>query len=422
MPTILHLDRSKFYHKIIKEIAVSKNFGYVSSQTSEEAFKLLEENEIDLIITGKELEHSSGEEFVRDLNASRFKDIPVIVITSEDSQETQERFFSLGIINYLLKSEITVERLSRYLDQFIVKDPMVEELKKATFAVLDDSRISIKAITSILRSRGIENVDTFEDPVKLLEEQRLYDVYFIDVIMPRMSGEEVVLELRRRCPNCVIIIISAINSIKTMTHILNSGADDYIMKPFEAELTIARLKANIRTLQILRELELKSAELERLAVIDGLTGAYNHRHLLKRLDAELEKAKRYHRALSILLLDIDHFKLVNDNYGHLTGDEALRQFTTVITNQSRDVDIFGRYGGEEFVLIMPETSERDAGTLAERIRAAISSHSFPGVEGSITVSGGLVQFQGEESSALIKEADRRLYLAKKQGRNRIVGS
>ena len=262
----------------------------------------------------------------------------------------------------------------------------------------------------------------FESSEDLLGQKKSYDLYLIEILMPEMTGEEVVLELRRRGFHCVIIIVSTIQSRKTITHILRSGANDYIPKPFDGELGQARLRSHLRTLGMLQKQARRSTKLKRLASIDELTGVYNRRHTLLLLKGEMEKATRYNRDLTLLLLDIDHFKKVNDGYGHLTGDLVLRQFAKAAKAQCRDVDVFGRYGGEEFLLLMPETNEKNASILAERIRAAIASLVLPCMTEGITVSGGLVEFQGRNSNELISEADRRLYYAKEHGRNQIVGS
>lgn len=166
-------------------------------------------------------------------------------------------------------------------------------------------------------------------------------------------------------------------------------------------------------------------ETERLAITDSLTGLWNFRYLSMSLAREIERASRFERSLAVLMLDIDHFKTINDTYGHATGDEVLREFAARVGEQTREVDVFARYGGEEFVLVLPETQPEGALLLAERVRVAISASSFPGPEGTggipVTVSIGLAYFpeHGGSPATLLRSADNALYAAKRAGRDRV---
>ena len=160
-------------------------------------------------------------------------------------------------------------------------------------------------------------------------------------------------------------------------------------------------------------------KLRELSERDPLTMIYNRRKLLELLGTEVEKAKRYSRPLSIIMLDIDHFKKVNDNYGHTTGDIVLKTITNIVGSVIRQVDIFARYGGEEFIVLSPETSIEGALVLAEKIRVAVGQYSYPAV-GNVTISAGVAEVLDKDSgAALITKADEALYVAKKGGRNRV---
>ena len=175
------------------------------------------------------------------------------------------------------------------------------------------------------------------------------------------------------------------------------------------ELLMAEIAERKRAEEKLRELSEK----------DHLTMIFNRRKFFEILGAEVAKAKRYGRPLSIIMLDIDHFKNVNDTYGHNIGDIVLKTTTNAVSSVIREVDIFARYGGEEFMVLSPETGIKGALVLAEKIRGAVEKHSYPAV-GSITISAGVVELSGEDSAgALIKKADEALYLAKNRGRNRV---
>ena len=168
-------------------------------------------------------------------------------------------------------------------------------------------------------------------------------------------------------------------------------------------------------------LEEQNRLLQELATHDGLTGLLNHRTLVARLEEEVRRAGRYPYELAVLLLDIDHFKQVNDTYGHPQGDSVLKETAQIMLQQIRDLDVAGRYGGEEFLLIFPNTNLAAAAAAAERIRMAIAGHTFSGGV-RVTVSGGLAQFDKEDAATLVARADRCLYHAKNSGRNRIASA
>jgi diguanylate cyclase (GGDEF)-like protein/PAS domain S-box-containing protein len=163
----------------------------------------------------------------------------------------------------------------------------------------------------------------------------------------------------------------------------------------------------------------EQAEIERLATIDNLTGLYNRYAFSDKLKSEINSANRYGNSISILMYDLDHFKYINDRYGHETGDKVLIEVSALVSQHIRAADIVGRWGGEEFMVLMPETTVEQAKIVAEKLRAVIADNSFE-VAGTVTVSFGLTQFQtGETPEALYKRVDKALYLAKENGRNRV---
>lgn len=167
-------------------------------------------------------------------------------------------------------------------------------------------------------------------------------------------------------------------------------------------------------------------EIYRLTIIDGLTQVHNKRYLLEFLEREMARAQRHQRSLSLVLFDIDHFKKINDTYGHLAGDYVLRELAATLKSRIRKEECFARYGGEEFALVLPETGPENTVYLADKLRKIIEEHPFifEGKRISVTFSAGVADHQPTHDSALafIKEADSRLYEAKKRGRNRVIGA
>jgi diguanylate cyclase (GGDEF)-like protein len=174
-----------------------------------------------------------------------------------------------------------------------------------------------------------------------------------------------------------------------------------------------------------RELELANKRLRKLSITDGLTDLFNHRHIHELLHEEFERTRRSGEPLAVAMLDLDRFKQVNDTYGHPTGDVILYETARILRETAREIDMVGRYGGEEFVVILPGTDEEAAEQFAERVRVAVAEHQFrdEANEVRMTISGGVSSFPGvgiEHPDVLVKRADEALYAAKESGRNRVV--
>lgn len=409
---ILHVDRSSFFKKIVSKIAMEKGFEYLDAQSIEGTFEILDKEKVDLLLISKELDKESGEDLIIELNNSKHKKIPVMVITSEESLEIRKRFFSLGIVDYILKQEINENRFNSYLDHLIEMNKSAEEYKTLKVAILDDSKISLQVISSILYMHGFKDVSTFTDPREFIDSSEEFAVYFVDIIMPGMAGEEVVLKLRKRHPQSVIIIISSIDNCKTISSVLNAGADDYIMKPFNGDIFMARLKAAART-------QLMMKQLEEMSMKDSLCNVYNHSYIRNYLDNLIKGAESGKTTFSVLMVDIDNFKKVNDTYGHQVGDGVLTQLVELMEKEFPDKTVLGRYGGEEFMLVLHDISLSEAASLAENLRRKVEGYDFTDVYEPVTISGGLAAWSGEEGKFLINKADDLLYFAKNNGRNQI---
>jgi len=289
-------------------------------------------------------------------------------------------------------------------------------MKDLSYAVVDDSKVDRKVVERIFSFHDIHNVDYYESGRSLDESEKEYDVYLIDFVLQDTSGDRIIMKLRESGSNSVVIAISGIDNVKTISRVLSIGASDYIVKPFNYDLFIARLKTNIRNYLLFREVEQKTLALEKMAITDTLTGLFNRGHIYERLNQEVEKAERYGSKFSLLMLDIDNFKKINDNHGHQFGDEVLRVVADVIRLSTRSVDICGRYGGEEFMVIFPEVQLPGTIPVAERIRRGIEAVRFTKENVKVTVSGGAAEYAGS-IEGLVKKADLLLYKAKENGRN-----
>jgi len=350
-----------------------------------------------------------------DLPQATKQDIPVVVVTSSDSLELRERLFSLGVVDYILKTDVNEDHFKHFFATLSAEDELSRFMRDMKIAILDDSPIILKVIHRILDMNGFRFVDFYIKPGDLLHTNNIYDLYLIDIVLPELTGDKVIAELRSRQPNAIIISMSQFTGEKSISTVLLAGADDYIHKPFEGASLLSRIKINVRSFQYKKRLEL-------MAVTDGLTGLYNHRFIFERLEEEIAKVSRYGRPLSVIMLDIDNFKRVNDTFGHRVGDEVIQSVAHAIIANTRKSDVVGRYGGEEFLILLPETDLSAAKVVAEKIRSTVAQLRFETKELAITISAGVAQAQKDESyEALVNKADTNLYQAKRSGKNRVDG-
>jgi diguanylate cyclase (GGDEF)-like protein len=295
---------------------------------------------------------------------------------------------------------------------------VLEVVHTPTVFIVDDDS-SIRKIVSLILDEFC-TVEEIETGAEALQKAAVMmpDLILLDVNMPGMDGYEVckLLKADPATEHIAVIFITALDTNESEEHGLEIGAVDFIRKPISERIVQARV-SNILNLQAAAQ------KLEHLARTDSLTGAFNHGHLLETGSKEIHRSKRYTRTLSVLMIDIDHFKSVNDTYGHGIGDDALKKTVEVLHDQLRAEDTLGRLGGEEFAVILPETGKAGATQLAERLRIAVSEIVIETPTGplSFTVSIGVAEGAKEdEFQEILKRADDAMYQAKGQGRNQVV--
>lgn len=293
--------------------------------------------------------------------------------------------------------------------------------------VVDDLSLNLQIVGTILEQEGYGTTFATSGKQALERISRANpDLILLDLMMPEMDGLQLCkhIQINWNSEDIPIIFLTASHEKKHLLEAFNRGAVDYITKPFNAPELLARVKTHLELKHTRDELKKALAELEKLATTDSLTCVANRGHLLAMGEQEFSRARRYQRPLSVLMLDIDRFKQINDNYGHAMGDEALKAIARAIADSLRKGDCLGRFGGEEFVVFLPETDLAAAMKIGDRIRLTIAEISFFSDENSwqITASIGVAAytFQDETIDDLIKRADKALYCAKHQGRDRVV--
>jgi len=291
--------------------------------------------------------------------------------------------------------------------------------KKLTILIADDDSLVLRLMSALLSSFGtVETAESGEEALRKAESI-IPDMIVLDVQMPVIDGYEVCTRLKanENTTNIPVVFITGSNTNEDEERGLEVGATDFIRKPISPKIVYARVSNILKLQSATRKLEL-------LASTDPLTGAYNRRHFLDTGNVELGRSKRYKQPFTVLMLDIDHFKAVNDTYGHSVGDDALKRTVLVILEALRSEDTLGRIGGEEFAVICPQTDSPNAAMVAERIRESIAKISIETPLGpldftmSIGVSEGVAEDNDIEDA--LKRADSALYDAKEQGRNRVI--
>lgn len=289
--------------------------------------------------------------------------------------------------------------------------------------IADDDLLYLKVLENCLQDWGYEVITagSGQEAWEIIQEDQPH-IAILDWVMPELDGVDICRKIRaRNMARYVYVIILTVKSRpEDIVEGLGAGADDYIIKPFDMEEM--KFRTNIGK----RIIELEQGIL-RLAKTDYLTGLMNRRAFMERMEGELNRACRLDKPMGLVISDIDHFKLINDSYGHIVGDKVLQEYGNILSTSFRLYDFAGRYGGEEFIVALPGANAEETARIAERVRKAIEKQNIlisnPGRSVNITASFGISSFEPGKSvtvDELIKKADEALYMAKREGRNRVV--
>lgn len=340
---------------------------------------------------------------------------------------------------------------------------METEFKKSDSKILivDDSESIITLLTTVLSDDF--SITSYSNPIEALEHFRgnqKYDCIILDLMMPQMSGMDFLKEIRNFNPEIPIIILTAREKAEEeIAGVFHAGANDYLNKPFLISELKARLTSHIRLrntnellksqneelrlnikneeklnqLILRRTIELKESfrkirnlnkKLRFLASYDKLTGCLNRRAFFSFLENDIKRLKRTKTHLSIIMIDLDYFKSINDTYGHMVGDVVLGNVAKVINSSIREIDLIGRYGGEEFLVLLTDCDLKGGTVVAEKIRKVVENYKITidkEEELRVTISAGVSEYiPGESVDNFLERTDRALYQAKNRGRNQVI--
>ncbi len=409
----------------------------------EEALAMLRSLEVDLVLSDVRMPVVDGFELVRRIRGeATLEGLPVVLVTGYDGPEERTHGLDVGADDFLAKpvnlaelqlrvqAQVRLHRLRRELRHRgrILQHPDVESAAAPTgsiFVLEDDEQWSTLLIDS-LRAAGhaVESAADLATGIAAIARAEP-DVLLVDLGLPDGNGLQVIRRFRdvtrgRQAP--AILVVTAVDDEAQKLDCLRLGADDFVSKPISPMEVVARVGSQMRRI---RASALAANQVERAlgdAYTDALTGLYNRRYLDEDLLRRVSRAGARDGSFAVALLDVDHFKRINDTWGHPAGDAVLRTVAQQIRKYLRTGDLECRYGGEEFVVILPTTSLADAALVAERLRSGMESCELPSpLAGErITASLGVAGWApGEDAASLLRRADQALYVAKRGGRNRV---
>lgn len=304
-------------------------------------------------------------------------------------------------------------------------------MSEKTLLIVDDTPVVRDLVKTVVAKTGwftnILEADNGMDAIKLFFKNKV-DFVVTDVVMPKVDGYKLIAAIKgseagKDVP--VIMLSASRKEIVDKIRGLNIGASDYVLKPFDSNELLARINTFLKIQELQNELREKNALLEKLSVTDELTGLYNRRYFYDHINMHIALAKRHNYHIGCLLIDIDHFKNINDTYGHDVGDKVLKGLAALMKGKMRDGEILARFGGEEFIICLCRADEKGAISAAERMRKAVEDANIEGTNSPIktTISIGIAIYPDKNlknSDEIIKMADEALYHAKRSGRNKVV--
>lgn len=427
-------------------------FDVITASNGAQALETCARAECDIILLDVMMPDMDGFEVCRRLKANPATHfIPVVMVTALDSPSDRVRGLEAGADDFLTKpvSDVvltarvrSLTRLKMMTDELRMRAVTSLEIgvqapereavgdsgKGGRILLVDDRPSSYERLASMLSAEHTVDIETEPSEALFRAAESNYDLLIVSLGLENFDGLRLCSQARslERTRHVPILAVADADSNGRLLRGLEIGINDYLMRPIDKNELLARARTQIRRRRYTVHLRDNMQSSIEMAVTDGLTGLHNRRYMESHLATLAEQASLRGKSLALMMLDIDYFKSINDSYGHDAGDDVLREFALRIRKTIRGIDLACRYGGEEFVVVMPETDLNVAGMVAERLRRAIAGEPFSVHKGAkrikVTISIGLstLERKGEPVSDVLKRADVALYRAKHDGRNRVV--
>ena len=427
-------------------------FDVVTAMSGQEALTICERAECDLVLLDVMMPDMDGFEVCRRLKTSpATHHIPVVMVTALDQPSDKVRGLEAGADDFLTKpiAELaliarvrSLARLKMVTDELRMRVMTSHEIgielpereavadtgRGGRVLIVDDRPSSYERIASTLATEQAVEIEADPNEALFRAAEGNYDLVIVSLGLENFDALRLCSQIRSldRTRNVPILAITEPDNNARMLRGLEIGVNDYLMRPIDKNELLARARSQVRKRRYTERLRDNVQISIEMAITDALTGLFNRRYMENHLGTLIEQAAARGKPLAVMVLDIDYFKSINDSHGHDAGDDVLRDFALRIKRSIRGIDLACRVGGEEFVIVMPETDMAVAAMVAERLRRRIAAEPFPICQGSqrlpVTLSIGIAALRGQDdnAAALIKRADQALYRAKRDGRNRVV--
>jgi two-component system cell cycle response regulator len=437
--------------KLLEARLTAEYFDVSTANSGAEALAICERAQCDIVLLDVMMPEMDGFEVCRRLKASPLTHhIPVVMVTALDQPSDRVRGLEAGADDFLTKPVADIALLARVRSlvrlkmaadelrmravtsrEIGISDPemaaLTETGRGGRVLLVDDRRSSYERIASILTTEHTVDVEPNPQEALFHAAEADYECLIVSLGLENFDGLRLCSQVRSldRTRGVPILMIAEAEDNARLLRGLEIGVNDYLVRPIDKNELLARVRTQIRKKRYTARLRDNVQQSMEMAITDGLTGLYNRRYMESHLATLVEQAAGRGKPLTLLVLDIDYFKAINDTHGHDAGDDVLREFAVRVKKSIRGIDLACRYGGEEFVIVMPETDMAVAALVAERIRRRIAGEPFPIEQGSkaidVTLSIGLSALGSHDTAAtVLKRADQALYRAKRDGRNRVV--
>lgn len=438
--------------KLLEARLSAEYFDVTSAHNGGEALAICERGECDIVLLDVMMPDMDGFEVCRRLKSNpATHHIPVVMVTALDQPSDRVRGLEAGADDFLTKpvSDValiarvrSLSRLKLVTDELRMRAVTSKEIgirsaendaigdpgRGGRALVVDDRKSSYERVVTMLSAEHTVEVEANPSEGLFRAAEGNYDLIIVSLGLENFDGLRLCSQIRslERTRNVPILAIAEADSHARLMRGLEIGVNDYLVRPIDKNELLARARTQVkrkRYSERLRDNVQKSVE---MAITDGLTGLFNRRYMENHLTTLVDQAAARGKPIAVMVLDIDYFKAINDTHGHDAGDDVLREFSLRIRKCIRNIDLACRYGGEEFVLVMPETDKAVATMVAERLRRRIATEAFSIANGTksleVTISVGIAAAAGadDNAAAILKRADQALYRAKRDGRNRVV--
>jgi len=438
--------------KLLEARLSAEYFDVITAMNGQEALAICERAQCDLVLLDVMMPDMDGFEVCRRLKSnSATHHIPVVMVTALDQPSDKVRGLEAGADDFLTKpiSELaltarvrSLARLKMVVDELRMRaltsrDIGIESPEREALAdtgrggrvlIVDDRPASYERVAAMLTKEQEVEVETDPNRALFRAADGNFDLLIVSLNLENFDALRLCSQLRslERTRNIPILVITEPDNNARMVRGLEIGVNDFLLRPIDKNELLARVRSQVRKRRYTERLRDNVQMSIEMAITDALTGLFNRRYMESHLSTLVEQAASRGKPLTVMVVDIDYFKAINDSHGHDAGDDVLRDFALRIKRSIRGIDLACRYGGEEFVLVMPETDMAVAAMVAERLRRRIAAEPFAIQQGSrvvpVTISIGIAALRDKDDTAasVLKRADQALYRAKRDGRNRVV--